>query len=349
MRRFTGFALASALALAGIAVSTAAQAQVGIGVSVYVAPPLLPVYEQPEIPGPGYLWAPGYWAWSDEGYYWVPGTWVLAPQPGFLWTPGYWGWAGGAYLWHTGYWGPHVGFYGGVNYGYGYTGLGYAGGYWEGGRFRYNSAVNNIQGARISNVYNQAVVNNVTVTRVSYNGGGGIQATANAEQLAAEHEQHLAPAPSQLQHEQAAHNNPELRATANHGMPPILATARPAQFTGPGIVAGHPLARQSEPLTAPGHAGSEYMVPNHAASMPNHAATMPSHGTAVPNHSSAVTNHGASVPPHNVSAYNPPHNAPAYTPPPHSITHNAPVQTHAVPTHNSPPARESHMSMHERR
>ena len=27
-------------------------------------------------------------------------------------------------LWHAGYWGPHVGFYGGVNYGYGYGGVG---------------------------------------------------------------------------------------------------------------------------------------------------------------------------------------------------------------------------------
>ncbi len=70
----------------------------------------------------GYLWTPGYWAWSDDiqDYYWVPGTWVLAPQPGYLWTPGYWGGEGAVFLWHAGYWGPQVGFYGGINYGYGY-------------------------------------------------------------------------------------------------------------------------------------------------------------------------------------------------------------------------------------
>ena len=57
-------------------------------ISVDVPPPPLPIYEQPIIPGPGYLWVPGYWAWSDDfGYYWVPGTWVLAPEPGLLWTP----------------------------------------------------------------------------------------------------------------------------------------------------------------------------------------------------------------------------------------------------------------------
>ena len=55
------------------------------------------------------------------GYYWVPGTWVQPPRVGVLWTPGYWGFVGGVYAFHAGYWGPHVGFYGGVNYGFGYA------------------------------------------------------------------------------------------------------------------------------------------------------------------------------------------------------------------------------------
>src|SRR5215467_2816715 len=63
-------------------------------VSVTVAPPPLPVYVQPGIPGPNYMWVPGYWAWDFDDYYWVPGTWVLAPAPGLLWTPGYWAWGG---------------------------------------------------------------------------------------------------------------------------------------------------------------------------------------------------------------------------------------------------------------
>src|SRR6516164_8903102 len=33
--------------------------------SVDVPPPPLPVYEQPTIPGPGLIWVPGYWAWTD--------------------------------------------------------------------------------------------------------------------------------------------------------------------------------------------------------------------------------------------------------------------------------------------
>ncbi len=91
----------------------------GVFISVAIAPPVLPVYVQPACPGDGYIWTPGYWAYGPAGYFWVPGTWVVAPEPGLLWTPGYWGWGGGVYVWHAGYWGPHIGFYGGVNYGYG--------------------------------------------------------------------------------------------------------------------------------------------------------------------------------------------------------------------------------------
>ena len=89
----------------------------------------------------------------------------------------------GVYVFRRGYWGPHVGFYGGVNYGFGYTGRGYEGGRWEGQRFFYNTAVNNIRTTQVTTVYNApVVVNNVTtINRVSYNGGaGGVAAAANA-------------------------------------------------------------------------------------------------------------------------------------------------------------------------
>ena len=149
---------------------------------------------------------PGYWAWSDDiqDYYWVPGTWVLAPQPGFLWTPGYWGGEGGVFVWHEGYWGPQVGFYGGVNYGYGYGGRGYEGGYWQRGHLYYNRSVTNISNTHITNVYNKTVINNVTVNRVSYNGGsGGVQAQPTPADTAAAHERHLPPISAQQQHVQA--------------------------------------------------------------------------------------------------------------------------------------------------
>src|SRR5271165_2066493 len=175
--------------VAGVMVPAPAPAQVsvGIGIGIHVGPPALPVYAQPVCPGVGYLWTPGYWAYGPDGYFWVPGTWVLAPTPGYLWTPGYWGWGGGGYFWHAGYWGPHVGFYGGINYGFGYGGFGYEGGRWNGGNFEYNTAVNRVDSTVIHNTYNKTVINNNS-THVAYNGGhGGTTVKPSAAEEAAAH------------------------------------------------------------------------------------------------------------------------------------------------------------------
>src|SRR5215471_7499477 len=192
-------AAATAVTLPSMAL---ASVNVAIGVSVGTPPPALPVYAQPPIPAPGYIWTPGYWAWGPAGYYWVPGVWVMPPQVGVLWTPGYWGWSGGAYIFHAGYWGPHIGFYGGVNYGYGYTGYGYEGGYWRGGVFNYNRSVTNITNVNVTNVYNKTVIVN-NVNRVSYNGGnGGVNARASAQETAAMNERHFDATQHQMAHEQ---------------------------------------------------------------------------------------------------------------------------------------------------
>jgi hypothetical protein len=222
------------LAFVVLVMSSASFGQLRISVSF--GPPALPVYEQPLCPGDGYIWTPGYWAWSDDDgdYYWVPGTWVLAPEVGFLWTPPYWGWADGAFVFYDGYWGPHVGFYGGIYYGFGYFGEGFEGGRWDNGRFFYNRSVTNVNVTVIHNVYNTTVVNETrNVTRVSYNGGnGGIERRPTRQEEGAMHERHIPPAAAQTQHMQAARGNPELRASANHGKPPVAATARPGAFSG---------------------------------------------------------------------------------------------------------------------
>src|SRR6266487_3809029 len=181
---------------------TSSVAQVAVGISVGFAPPDLPVYEQPICPGEGYIWTPGYWAWDDEDgdYYWVPGTWVMAPQVGFLWTPGYWGWGGRGFVFYEGFWGPVVGFYGGINYSYGYFGRGYECGRWDGGRFFYNRSVNNVNVTVIHNVYN-TTINQRSMTRVSYNGGrGGINERPRPEEERAAHERHIPPVGEQRQH-----------------------------------------------------------------------------------------------------------------------------------------------------
>jgi hypothetical protein len=204
-------------------------------------PPPLPDYEQPPCPADGYLWTPGYWAWGGGGgYYWVPGTWVQPPRVGVLWTPGYWAFVGGVYAFNAGYWGPHVGFYGGVNYGYGYGGEGFHGGRWAGNSFAYNQSVNNVNVTNIHNTYNETVINNVTVNKVSYNGGaGGTAAAPTPREREAAHEPHVAPTPLQRQHIEEAAKNPALAARANGGRPAIAATPRPAAFNGPGVVGAH--------------------------------------------------------------------------------------------------------------
>ena len=193
------------LALAMLSVSAASSAQVFL--SVAIGPPPLPVYEQPLCPGEDYIWVPGYWAWSPAaGYYWVPGTWVLAPEPGVLWTPGYWAFDGGLYYWHAGYWGPVVGYYGGIAYGFGYTGVGYYGGYWRDRHFFYNQTVNHVNVTNIHYVYRANVANTfATTNRVSFNGGpGGTRARPTPEQEAAARQRHLSPTSAQVQHEHAA-------------------------------------------------------------------------------------------------------------------------------------------------
>ncbi len=209
-RRLIALAFVALLPLAIL--PSAARAQVSVGVSINIAPPALPVYVQPAIPAPGYIWTPGYWAWGAFGYYWVPGTWVAPPAAGLLWTPGYWGWSGGIYVWHAGYWGPHIGFYGGVNYGFGYPGHGYS----------------------------RAMINARGPSRVSFNGGpGGIVARPTPGEIAAAHEHHVAFTPAQRRHIAMAAGNPALRASANGGRPAIAATSRPGAFSGHGVVAAH--------------------------------------------------------------------------------------------------------------
>jgi hypothetical protein len=224
-------------ALVLLAISAASSAQVGFGVSIRIAPPELPVYEQPIAPGDGYIWTPGYWAYGDDDYYWVPGTWIMAPEVGYLWTPGYWGWGDNGYLFHDGYWGTQVGFYGGINYGYGYGGHGYEGGRWDNGHFYYNQSVSRVNVNINRNVYNTRV-NETTVNRVSFNGGtGGVQVRATSQEEAAGREHHIAPVAAQTEHAQSARSNPEQRASSNHGKPPVAATEKPGAFKESGAVA----------------------------------------------------------------------------------------------------------------
>jgi hypothetical protein len=233
-----------------MAVLPVQQAHAGVFISVGFAPPVLPVYVQPPIPGDGYIWTPGYWAYGDAGYYWVPGVWVLAPRPGYLWTPPYWGYEGGFYGFHPGYWGLHVGYYGGINYGFGYGGIGFFGGEWRGGGFFYNSAVVNFGGGyRPGNVYvdREVVVHNTIINNnhVSFNGPGGINRQPSPEEARFSGEAHLQPTGAQAQHEGIAARDRTQYAAFNGGHPGTTAAAN--------VNAYHSVAQQhaaSQPITA---------------------------------------------------------------------------------------------------
>jgi WXXGXW repeat (2 copies) len=280
-------------ALVIMAMSGAAFGQIGLMITV--APPPLPVYEQPICPDDGYIWTPGYWAYDSDisDYYWVPGTWVLAPETGYLWTPAYWGWGGDRFVFYDGYWGPLVGFYGGVNYGFGYFGVGFEGGRWDNGHFFYNQAVSNVNVTVIHNVYNNRVEER-SETRVSYNGGeGGLTTRPTPQQEAAARERHVPPVAAQTQHMQEARSNPQQRASVNRGKPEIAATPKPGAYKDRGVVQSKSAGGNYNPPAARGN-GS-------AASRPENGAR-PAEGAkpeenARPSGGSTNYNHVRELPP----------------------------------------------------
>jgi hypothetical protein len=299
MQRSTGILMSGVLIIGLLALAvfaapaTGRAASISVGLSVGFAPPPVPVYTQPVCPGPGYMWTPGYWAYDPaNGYFWVPGTWVVAPALGLLWTPGYWGWGGAAFIWHAGYWGPHVGFYGGINYGFGYLGVGYAGGYWRGGAFFYNRSVNNLGGAHITNVYSRTVVNNFAANRVSYNGGaGGLRARPTAGELATEHDRHIEATSMQKQHEMAAHNERAQYASVNHGRPDVAATGRPGEFRGSNVGRA---TRAGGPVNPSGNHGTNRVMTARSKSPSSHSSGTRQAGTRPAQSRSAYSARNAS-------------------------------------------------------
>jgi hypothetical protein len=213
-----------------------ASSYAGVFISVGFAPPVLPVYEQPPCPEAGWMWTPGYWAYGPDGYYWVPGEWVPAPYEGALWTPGYWGFGDAVYVWHPGYWGPHVGYYGGVNYGFGYMGVGFAGGIWRDHDFVYNTAVVRVDERVIHTTYiDRRIVERDTIVndrRVAFSGGpGGIRHEPLPEERIAERDRHMERTSFQTARVDAARNdhNAYFRNNGGHPMNPVAERPMPPE------------------------------------------------------------------------------------------------------------------------
>ncbi len=177
-------------------------------VSASEPPPDLPDYTQPSAPDDNCLWTPGSWYYNSakSDYYWVPGEWVVPPLADWLWTPPYWEYDGTRYQWNAGYWSTSVGFYGGIDYGFGYTGSG----------------------------YERSKRNTTSANRVSYNGGPrGVQKTRAPLELAAERDRR--PALSvQMKWARDARGNREQYSRVNNGRPRTVAVAKlpsPHQLT----------------------------------------------------------------------------------------------------------------------
>jgi hypothetical protein len=216
-----------------LSVFSVTAAHAGVFISVTVAPPVMPVYEQPPCPAPDLMWTPGYWAYDydSQSYFWVPGAWVPAPYQGALWTPPYWGWEQGVYMYHPGYWGPMVGYYGGVNYGFGYFGLGFVGGRWHENHFEYNEAVWHVNREVIHTTYiDRTIIRDHVIDErhVAYAGGpGGVRHDPTPDERRAMQVQHVAPTQYQQQHMQQARADRQSFFNVNHGHPQTAAIARP--------------------------------------------------------------------------------------------------------------------------
>jgi WXXGXW repeat (2 copies) len=336
-------------AFALLAMPRSSAAQVAIGITI--APPPLLTYEQPVCPEDGYIWTPGYWAYSEvDGYYWVPGTWVEAPTPGYLWTPGYWAFSDGFYGWHAGYWGPVVGFYGGINYGFGYFGNGYEGGHWDHNQFYYNRSVNNVNTTIVHNTYDTTVVNETRGNRTSYNGGsGGTSARPTPAESAAARGPHEGPTSAQVQQEHTASTNRAQFASENRGKQAVMATERAGDFKGQGVVTAKLVApkqpNEARPYESPNRNGSATPAPetnkpeNKPSLAPKHEAapTKEFKPAPAPKHEAAPTKEFKPAPAPKHESTTPKESKPG--PAPKSETARAPKHESA-PAEKKPQTRE---------
>ena len=115
--------------------------------------------------------------------------------------------------------------YGGIDYGYGYSGDGYQGGRWENGAFLYNHSVNNLGSLAIANVHDQAVTADNNDVRVSFNGGRrGTAARPTQYQQAQASAEHVGATAEQQKHFEFASMDRSLYSKLNNGEPGVTAT-----------------------------------------------------------------------------------------------------------------------------
>jgi hypothetical protein len=88
----------------------------------------------------------------------------------------------------------------------------------------------------IHNTYSKTVINR-TSNRVSFNGGrGGTTARPSSAEMAVAHERHRGPTSAQARQQHEASTNRAQFASVNHGRPDVVATPKPGDFRGGGVV-----------------------------------------------------------------------------------------------------------------
>jgi len=86
-----------------VAASTAAApAFAQVSVNINIGPPAQQ-YEMVPVMTPGYVWAPGYWAWHGDHYIWVRGR-TMVQRVGYRWEPDRWEQRGANYYRQAGRW-----------------------------------------------------------------------------------------------------------------------------------------------------------------------------------------------------------------------------------------------------
>ena len=92
--------ICAALLVAAIAVPAFGQVSLYIG----SAPPALRYERRGPIPGPGFVWAEGYWAPNGHRYRWMAGHWERAPYEGAYWSHPHYDHYQEGWQMHEGHW-----------------------------------------------------------------------------------------------------------------------------------------------------------------------------------------------------------------------------------------------------
>ncbi|MBP9906076.1 MAG: YXWGXW repeat-containing protein [Rhodoferax sp.] len=88
--------------LLAVTLATGAAASAQVSLRINIGPPPL-IFEPVPMMAPGYIWAPGYWAWNHDRHIWVRGRAIVQRQ-GYRWEPDRWEQRGNIYYRQPGNW-----------------------------------------------------------------------------------------------------------------------------------------------------------------------------------------------------------------------------------------------------